>query len=125
MKVTSGSNEATGNKMKRFGRTLNALLAGVLLVVSVGIRADISAHLDRQQAALGDTLRLTLVADSSDRQLNSQLDELRTAIRAGRASAELGSMIESLSDSILHLDEERKKNRQLSPSSARATPRVR
>ncbi len=63
MKVTSGSSEATGNKMKRFGRTL---LAGILLVVSVGIRADISAHVDRQQAALGDTLRLTLVADDGE-----------------------------------------------------------
>ncbi len=59
--------------------------------------------------------RLTLAADSSDKQLNSQLDELRAAIRAGRESAELGGLIASLSDSILRLDEERKKNRQLAP----------
>lgn len=54
--------------------------------------------------------RLTLAADTSDERLNHQLDELRAAIRGGHESAQLKGLIDSLSDTILRLDEARKSN---------------
>lgn len=52
--------------------------------------------------------RLTLAADSSDRELNQQLDTLRTAIRKNTGSAELEALIQSLSEHLMRLDQQRR-----------------
>lgn len=52
--------------------------------------------------------RLTLAADSSDRELNQQLDKLRNAIRKNTGSAELEALIQSLSEHLMRLDQQRR-----------------
>lgn len=52
--------------------------------------------------------RLSLAVDNSDEMLNRQLETLRGAIRAGRASAALRVPLEAISSSLLRLDEARK-----------------
>lgn len=52
--------------------------------------------------------RLTLAADSSDRELNQQLDKLRNAIRKNTGSAELETLIQSLSEHLMRLDQQRR-----------------
>lgn len=54
--------------------------------------------------------RLTLAADSSDRELNQQLDTLRTAIRKNTGSAELEALIQSLSEHLMRLDQQRRRH---------------
>ena len=52
--------------------------------------------------------RLSLAADTSDDALNRQLEKLRTQIRSGKDGAELKSLLDSISEAILRLDEVRK-----------------
>ncbi|WP_127478691.1 GGDEF domain-containing protein [Sulfurivermis fontis] len=52
--------------------------------------------------------RLSLAADSSDRELNQQLDKLRGAIRKSVGSVELEAMIQSLSEHLVRLDQQRR-----------------
>ncbi len=52
--------------------------------------------------------RLTLAADDSDKELNAQLDRLRNAIRKNSSSTELEALIQSLSESLVRLDQQRR-----------------
>ncbi|GAB4298323.1 MAG: hypothetical protein Kow0096_16950 [Thiohalomonadaceae bacterium] len=52
--------------------------------------------------------RLSLAADSSDRELNQQLDKLRGAIRQNAGSSELEVLIQSLSEHLVRLDQQRR-----------------
>jgi diguanylate cyclase len=56
--------------------------------------------------------RLSLVADNSDRELNHQLESLRGALR-GSSSEALQAELGAISDTILRLDEARKKQPKL------------
>ena len=55
--------------------------------------------------------RLTLAADDSDKGLNEQLDRLRNAIRKNSSSADLEVLIQSLSDHLMRLDQQRRSRR--------------
>jgi diguanylate cyclase len=55
--------------------------------------------------------RLTLAADDSDKGLNEQLDRLRNAIRKNSSSADLEALIQSLSDHLMRLDQQRRSRR--------------
>lgn len=52
--------------------------------------------------------RLTLAADSSDKDLNQQLDRLRNAIRKNSSSNEVEALIQSLSEHLVRLDQQRR-----------------
>lgn len=52
--------------------------------------------------------RLTLAADGSDRELNQQLDKLRGAIRKNAGRAELEALIQSLSEHLVRLEQQRR-----------------
>jgi diguanylate cyclase len=52
--------------------------------------------------------RLTLAADSSNDVLNRQLERLRTLLRGGSNNSELRDLLDSISNSIRQLDEQRK-----------------
>lgn len=74
------------------------------------------AQLDRKEKAWQKTenllrqciSRLTLAADSSDRELNQQLDRLRSAIRKNSSSDELEALIQSLTEHLVRLDQQRR-----------------
>jgi diguanylate cyclase len=55
--------------------------------------------------------RLTLAADDSDKGLNEQLDRLRNAIRKNSSSTDLEALIQSLSDHLMRLDQQRRSRR--------------
>lgn len=57
--------------------------------------------------------RLSLAADSSNDVLNRQLERLRNLLRSGKNERELRDLLDSISQSILQLDEQRKKVQQL------------
>jgi hypothetical protein len=52
--------------MKPIGKALAALAIFVLAIAAAGSMAAVTARLDRQQAAMGDTLRLTVVATDDE-----------------------------------------------------------
>ena len=52
--------------MKPIGRALGALCVVLLTVAASGSLAAVNASLDRQRAALGDTLRLTITATDDE-----------------------------------------------------------
>ena len=52
--------------MNRFGKVVAALLTVALVLVCASARAEITASIDRHQAALGDTLRLTISATDGE-----------------------------------------------------------
>lgn len=52
--------------------------------------------------------RLSLAAETTDDALNRQLEKLRNLIRSGKDSAELKSLLDSIAEAILRLDEVRK-----------------
>lgn len=58
--------------------------------------------------------RLTLAADSSSETLNRQLEKLRTLLRGSNNDTELRQLLDSVSESIRQLDEQRK-NLQILP----------
>jgi len=53
------------------GKTLAALAAAFLLIVAATARAEVSAAVDRNQVAIGDTLRLTITATEDDEEVSS------------------------------------------------------
>jgi len=60
--------------------------------------------------------RLTLAADGSDHDLNQQLDRLRNAIRKNASGTELEALIQSLSEHLVRLDQQRRSHsKPLSP----------
>jgi hypothetical protein len=52
--------------MNRFGKVVAALLTAALVLLGTSARAEITASVDRHQAALGDTLRLTISATDGE-----------------------------------------------------------
>jgi diguanylate cyclase (GGDEF) domain len=77
---------------------------------------DSLAQLDQKEKAWRQTenvlrqciSRLSLAADTSDRDLNQQLDLLRNAIRKNTSSADLEALIQSLSEHLVRLDQQRR-----------------
>jgi hypothetical protein len=53
-------------KMNPTGKTFNALLLLLALIASPGIRAELTASVDRDRIAMGDTVRLTISATADE-----------------------------------------------------------
>jgi len=62
MKAASGNGRDGGEMTRPSGNTLAALLVAVLLAMVATARAEVSVAVDRNQVAIGDTLRLTITA---------------------------------------------------------------
>ncbi len=71
MKADSGNNRDRREMTIPSGKALAALVATVLLVMAATARAEVSVAVDRNQIAIGDTLRLTITATEDDEELSS------------------------------------------------------
>jgi hypothetical protein len=63
-------------KMTLTGKSIRALLATLLLLASMGTRANLIASVDRDRISLGDTLVLTITATDNERLENLNLNPL-------------------------------------------------
>lgn len=72
------------------------------------LEAKEKAWAESEQILRTGLSRLTLAADSSNNVLNRQLERLRTLLRGGSSNSELRDLLDSISNSIRQLDEQRK-----------------
>jgi hypothetical protein len=76
MKADNESSSGMEQKMTLTGKSIRALLATLLLLASIGARANLIASVDRDRISLGDTLVLTITATDNERLENINLNPL-------------------------------------------------